>query len=120
MTRAERRRAEREAGKAKTATYNLTQEQLDILVSEKIGEKLVKVKEEITNEAINNAMLLLLTLPLEVLKDHYWQKSYQKKLAGFTELVLLYYQKWQNDELDMDQLREDLWEYGGIRLEESE
>lgn len=31
-----------------------------------------------------------------------------------------YYEKWQNDELDMDKLKEDLWVYGGVRLEEVE
>lgn len=124
MTRAEKRRAERESQKAKTATYNLTQEQIDIMVREKfeafLDEEFEKVKAEITNEAINNAMILLFTLPLEVLKDHYWKKTAYQKLPGFTELVLEYYQKWQNDELDVDRLREDLWEYGGMRLEAEE
>ena len=64
-------------------------------------------------------MVLLLTLPLEVLMDHYWQKSYAKRIPKFTEQVLEYYERWQNGELDMDKLKEDLWEYGGVRLEES-
>lgn len=69
---------------------------------------------------INQAMILLLTLPLEVLMDHYWPKSYAKRIPEFTEYVLKYYEKWQNDELDMDKLKEDLWVYGGVRLEEVE
>ena len=73
-----------------------------------------------TNDAINQAMILLLTLPLEVLMDHYWPKSYAKRIPEFTEYVLEYYEKWQNDELDMDKLKEDLWVYGGVRLEEVE
>lgn len=72
------------------------------------------------NDAINQAMILLLTLPLEVLMDHYWPKSYAKRIPEFTEHVLEYYEKWQNDELDMDKLKEDLWVYGGVRLEEVE
>lgn len=60
------------------------------------------------------------TLPLEVLMDHYWPKSYAKRIPEFTEHVLEYYEKWQNDELDMDKLKEDLWVYGGVRLEEVE
>ena len=31
-----------------------------------------------------------------------------------------YYERWQNGELDMDEMKEDLWEYGGVRLEERE
>lgn len=120
MRRAEMRRAERNYQKAKTATYNLTKAQLDAMVREKIGEELDKVKQEATDEAVNTAMVLLLTLPLEVLMDHYWKKTYAKKIPEFTDYILEYYEKWQNGELDMDKLKEDLWEYGGVRLEESE
>ena len=117
MNRAELRRAEREANKKK-ATYNLTQEQLDTMVHDAIKDKLAEVKEIATNEAINTAMILLLTLPLEVLMDNYWQKTYRQRIPKFTEQVLEYYAKWQNDELDIEKLKEDLWEYGGVKLEE--
>lgn len=117
---AERRRAQKCEEKAKTATYNLTRAQLDALVREKISGELDRVKQEATNDAINQAMILLLTMPLEVLMDHYWTKTYAKRIPEFTEHVLEYYEKWQNDELDMDKLKEDLWVYGGVRLEEVE
>lgn len=52
--------------------------------------------------------------------DHYWKKTYAKKIPEFTELVLQYYELWQNGELDMDEMKKDLWEYGGVRLEERE
>lgn len=55
MNRAERRRQERAAQKAKTATYNLTKEQLDNAVKEGIKEKLAEVKEQATQDAINTA-----------------------------------------------------------------
>lgn len=35
-------------------------------------------------------------------------------------MVLEYYERWQNGELDMDKLKEDLWEYGGVKLVEGE
>lgn len=118
MGRAEMRRAMRNEKKAKTATYNLTKAQLDALVKEQIGEELKRVKQEATDEAVNTAMVLLLTLPLEVLIDHYWPKSYVKRIPEFTNYVLEYYEKWQNGELDIDKLKEDLWEYGGVKLVE--
>ena len=117
MTRAEMKRAAREEKKRKTATYNLTQDQLDAMVKEKIGKDLERIKKEATDEAINTAMVLLLTLPLEVLMNHYWKKTYAKKLPEFLDYVLEYYEKWQDGELDMDELVNDLWEYGGIRME---
>lgn len=116
MGRAELRRANREK-RQKTATYVLTKEQLDNMVRDKIKNEIKEAKEEATAEAVNIALTLLLTLPLEVLMDHYWQKSYAKRIPEFTNYVLEYYEKWQDGELDMDELKEDLWKYGGIRLE---
>ena len=45
--RAELRRTQREEKRANTATYNLTQAQLDAIVSEKIGKKIAETKQEI-------------------------------------------------------------------------
>ena len=118
MNRAERRRIQKNEQKAKTATYNVTKAQLDAMVEEQIGEKIAKVKAEATLEAVNSAMVLMFTLPLEVLMDFYWKKSYAKRIPEFTEHVLDYYEKWANGELDMDELKRDLWEYGGIKLME--
>lgn len=118
MGRAEQRRAMKNEKKAKTATYNLTKAQLDAMVREQIAGELEQARQQAMNDAINTAMVLLLTLPLEVLMDHYWKKSYPKRIPEFTSHVLEYYEKWQNDELDMEKLKENLWEYGGVRLEE--
>lgn len=120
MGRAERRRAQKNEQKAKTATYNLTKDQLDAVVREEIGDELARIKQEATEEAVNTAMVLLLTLPLEVLMDYYWKKSYAKRIPEFTNHVLEYYEMWQNGELDMDKLKEDLWKYGGVKLMEGE
>ena len=114
------RRAQREQKKAKTATYNLTKEQLDAMVEERIGTRIKEVKEAATYDAVNTAMTLLLVLPMEVLMDHYWQESYEKRIPEFTTYVLKYYEEWLNGELDMEQMKQDLWEYAGVRLEESE
>lgn len=118
MGRAEIRRAMKNEKKAKTATYNLTKAQLDDMVRSQIGDELERVRQQAMDEAVNTAMILLLTLPLEVLMDRYWKKSYAKRIPEFTTHVLEYYERWQNGELDMDKLKEDLWEYGGVRLEE--
>ncbi len=120
MGRAERRRALKNEQKVKTATYNLTKAQLDVMVREGIKEELARVKKEATEDAVNTAMVLLLTLPLEVLMDYYWKKSYAKRIPEFTNHVLEYYEMWQNGELDIDKLKEDLWEYGGVKLMEGE
>lgn len=120
MGRAEKRRALRNETKAKTATYNLTKAQLDAMVQEAVGEKIKQIKQEATDEAINTAMTLLLTLPMEVLINHFWKKSYAKQIPKFTELVLQYYSDWQDGKLDMDEMKQHLWDYGGVKLVESE
>ena len=120
MGRAERRRTEKLKRKEKTATYQMTKAQLNLAVQEQIGDDLKRIKQEATDEAVNTAMILMLTLPLEVLMDYYWPKSYAKRIPEFTSHVLEYYERWQNGELDMDKLREDLWVYGGIKLIEGE
>lgn len=120
MSRAEMRRMQREQKKAKTATYNLTKEQLDAMVEERISQRIKEAKEAATYDAVNTAMTLMLVLPMEVLMDHYWKKSYATKIPEFTNYVLKYYERWIKGELDMDEMKKDLWEYGGVRLEESE
>ena len=120
MGRAERRRNAKNERKEKKATYNLTREQLNHMVHERVEDELDHMRQEAMEEAINTAMLLLLTLPLKVLMDHYWNKSYTKRMPEFINYVLSYYEQWQKGELDMDELRKELWEYGGVRLEEVE
>jgi hypothetical protein len=124
MNRAEIRRLEREKIKDKTHTYNLTKAQLDTLVRERVQSELndikAKIKKEATEDAVNTAMVLMLTLPLKVLMDDYWTGEQLEQIPEFTDKVIEYYEKWQNGELDIDKLREDLWNYAGVRLEGEE
>ena len=121
MTRAEKRRLMKEDNKqTKTPTYQFTKEQIDAMIQTEVAKKLDEVKQEITEESIAAAMELLFVLPMEVLMDNFWQKSYAQKIPKFTEMLLDYYQSWENGELDMDKMKEDLWKYGRIRLEQVE
>ena len=121
MTRAEKRRLmKNDIKQSKTPTYQFTKEQIDVMIQTEVERRLDKVKQEITEESIAAAMELLFVLPMEVLMDNFWQKSYAQKIPKFTELLLDYYQSWENGELDMDKMKEDLWKYGGIRLQQVE
>lgn len=117
MSRAEMRRQKRETEKSKTATYNLTQAQLDAMIDAALGKRIDDAKQAAAEKAMTQAVTLMLVLPLEVLMDYYWKKSYAKRIPEFTQYVLEYFEKWENGELDMDELKRDLWEYGGVRLE---
>lgn len=117
MTRAEIRRSKREQEKAQTATYNFTQAQLDALIQEKIGAKLEQSKQEIYEQTVNTTLALLLGLPMKVLIDDYWKKSYRQRIPGFIDKVLEYYDQWQDGKLDISKLNKELWDIAGIRLE---
>lgn len=117
MTRAEMRRSKREQEKAQTATYNFTQAQLDALIQEKIGAKLEQSKQEIYEQTVNTTLALLLGLPMKVLVDDYWKKSYRQRIPGFVDKVLEYYDQWQDGKLDISKLNKELWDIAGIRLE---
>ena len=121
MTRAEKRRLmKNDIKQAKTPTYQFTKGQIDAMIQTEVEKRLSDAKQEITEESIAAAMELLLVLPMEVLMDNFWQKSFAQKIPKFTELLLDYYQSWENGELDMDKMKEDLWKYGGIRLQQVE
>lgn len=79
-----------------------------------------KLRKEIIDEAKIEFMLGSLALPMMVLMDHFWKSSYRQKIPQFTELLLEYYQDWENGLLDSDKMAEDLWNYGGVRLERNE
>lgn len=83
-------------------------------------EELNRVREEAFNDAMNQAMLLTLILPAKVMMDIYWPKSYQKRLPEFVSHVLEYYSRWQEGEYDIDELKKELWEYGGVKIIEEE
>lgn len=106
MNRAERRRAEKQAKKDKVSTYNLTQEQIN------------QIKKEARDEAIDTAFTLMLAIPLEVLiGDGYWAKSAKRRLPKFLDDVLSLYDSWNKGVLTIEELREDLWNIGGIKLQ---
>ena len=122
MTRAERRRAEK-AAKKKPATYNLTIEQVDAMVKEKINNDIEGIRQEVidrADEATNRIMTILFGLPCIILKEHYWKKSPEKKFLEFAELMMQAYQDWQNDVITDEQIKAQVWDIAGIAFEESE
>ena len=103
MNRAERRRAGKQG---QVAIYTLTQDQIN------------KIKQDARDEAVEKALILMLAIPLEVLiGDGYWAKSAKRRIPKFLDDVLSLYDSWNKGVITLEELREDLWEYGGIKLE---
>lgn len=118
MNRQQRRKSNREKSRSKANnTSKVSKEQLTKSVEKIANKELENAYQRGLQKGVDEAFALLLTLPLEVLMDHYWKKSYADKIPEFTEYVLDYYARWQNGELDMNKLKQDLWEYGRVKLE---
>lgn len=111
MTRAERRRAAKQNDKV--ATYNFTKEQIDAAIEKGVRKRIEDMKIEATNIAVNEAMVLMLGLPMKVLIEKYPDI----KVDDFADDVLVEYEKWQDGDLTNEELTNYLWDYGGIRIE---
>ena len=106
LNRFSRRRFEQEIEKRKTVKYTLTQEQIE------------QIKKDAVAEATSVAFTLMLALPLEVLTgDGYWKKTCKRRCPKFLNDLLNLYDSWTKGVLSMNELRKDLWEIGGIKLD---
>ena len=105
MNRAERRRMEREQKKPEKV-YTLTQSQID------------QIKEDAKAEAVETALILLLAIPTEVLiGDDYWAKSAKRRIPKFLDDMESMYQAWVAGTLSLEDMREDIWKFGGRKIE---
>ena len=120
MNRAGKRRAEKEKRKSETSTYNLTKAQIDREIEKSIGKKL----EEIKMESTDAAMVLTLTIPIKVLVEYYWKDLSREELKEetsiFAERMVDYYESWQNGEIDILKLKNELWDLTGIKIESAD
>lgn len=116
MSRAEQRRQQKNEKKTKQTTYNFTPDQMDRAIEKALTPKLEAIQRKAEENALETAMALTLTIPLKVLMDHYFTDLNDERLGEFADHLVEYYEKWLNDELDMDQMKDDLWRYGGVKI----
>lgn len=57
-------------------------------------------------DACDKATILLLALPLFVLKDRFWQKTYKRKFPDFVEGMFRYYERWLKEEITSEDIAE--------------
>lgn len=112
MNRSQRRLAEKQNPK-----LALSKEDVKRMADKAYKDKVYALKKEIYDEARIDFMLGALALPMMVLMDHFWTSSYRKKIPKFTELLLEYFYNWENGLITDEKMAEDLWNYGGVRLE---
>lgn len=120
MSRAELRRAAKEQKKANTVTYTFTQAQFDEKIQRAVREVLSmekdKIRKEAYEEGVDDGFILMIGLPMKVLIDHYWPKSYEKQLPGFVDHILDYKEAVDRGEIDINELVNDIYELAGVKL----
>lgn len=116
MNRSQRRAAQRRGQSINHAVNKALVNNGRDIVREAANQELNRAREEAFDEAMNQAMLLTLVLPAKVLMDIYWPKIYKERIPQFIEHVLEYYERWQNGEYDIDELKRELWEIGGVKI----
>ena len=105
MTRAERRRQEKEAEKM-AKVYTLTQAQID------------KLKDDAITEAANRAFVLCLGIPLLVMRDEKgWGK---KRLEWLLEKCLAQYDCFQEGYITLNEIKQIIKEETGAVFVEEE
>ena|SRR3712207_2471683 len=108
MNRAQRRKAKRQ-GLIVTndPIYNIKQSDIN------------KIKRDSTNDAIDAAMILLLSIPIKVMHDKYgW--GIKKRLPELSEALIDEYQSFTDGEMTLQEYQQLVYEYCGIRFERNE
>ena len=101
MSRAERRRLERDSSKSQK-TYTLTQAQID------------QMKKEVSMESTKKAFLMMMGFPLLTLRDKFgFGKA---RLNRFMSHMLDMYEAYEMDYVDLDDLNNTILEETGVTL----
>lgn len=105
MTRAERRRLQKKQNR-KDPIYNISEKRLD------------KIRQDERENAVNDAFILLMSIPIRVLKKNYgWGNK--KKLPDFAELLCDAYQEFVESGRDLEAEVDFVYEQTGIKFEKN-
>ena len=101
LSRAERRRLERDNSKAQK-TYTLTQAQID------------QMKKEVSMEATKKAFIMMMGFPLLTLRDKFGFGK--ERLNRFMDKMLDLYEAYEMDYVDLDDLNDTIMDETGVTL----
>lgn len=118
MSRQQMRAAKRKETKNRTATYNLTKNQLNGAIKTAAKREIEEAYQRGLADGARRSFMLMMAIPVKILMDNYWRKTYKKRLPRFVDEVLSCFSRWQNEEITTEELKQILWEYGGVKLEE--
>ena len=87
------------------------------MVQQELNTAMERKKNDIVDEVTNQSVALMILLPMKVLIEDYWPKTYKQKLPGFIDKTMQYYSDWQDNKLDIEELKDFLWNEVGIKVE---
>lgn len=110
MSRAVLRRSDKEQEK-KVKTFVMTQEQIDDIKRQAAKEVIDKISQD--------SFILMLAIPLEVLiTEEYWMSTAKEDMPKFIDEVLRVYKGYADGMISLDEMKEDLWTFAGVRVDE--
>ena len=81
--------------------------------NEHLDSELKKIKEQMTQEALNQAFILMIGIPVKILKNEYgWGK--RVRLPEFAAFVEQYYREFSEGEVSIHDYQKIVWEETGI------
>ena len=114
MTRAEKRRMQKEEERKKK-TFVMTAEELDKIRAQERDKVREQLKQR-TDMVARDIFMMMLIIPANVLVSEYWQKTAKKKMPKFTEDCLNLYEAWQMGAVDFEQMRTLAEEYSKVQF----
>ena len=114
MSRADRRREQRESERKKK-TLVLTVEELE-RYQKQAYERAKEEYRKSNDKSIEEIFTLMLCIPTNVLISDYWEKTAERKIPKFIDDCLELYNSWTTGAVTMTEMRELTEKYGKVQL----
>lgn len=75
-----------------------------------------KAAEEAQKQAIDQAFMLMIWIPINILASDYWEKTASKKIPKFAEEIASLYEAVQGGIVDWEQIAEDIKRLSGMDI----
>lgn len=112
------------SGGSKSSTKDMTMEDIkktnDILMKEVAALIDAEVEKRVAaeREAVKAEMMnIMFGIPVMVLRDKYWPKSYHRYLPTFVDHMLRYYEKWDGGLISTKEVKDVLWKDAGMQFD---
>ena len=114
MTRAERRREEREKQK-NTAVFTMTREEIQKIREQEYQRARKEILEK-SNDTAEEIFKMMIVIPTNVLIEYYWPKTAKTRIPKFVDDCMGLYDSYEKGAVDINEMIEVTEKYAGIKL----